>query len=195
MEELQMKRSLGAHTISFPLPAYLVGSYDKNGNPNVMMAAWGGICNSEPPCLAVSVRHSRWTFDAIMERKAFTVSIPSGAITARADYMGIASGKDVDKFAKAGLTPVRSDLVDAPYVAECPVVIEMTLYKTLELGSHVQFVGEIKDVKADAACLDEKGKIDIVKADPILFDTTGRNYLSVGAVTGKAWVDGQQFMK
>ena len=190
-----MKRSLGANTVSFPLPAYLVGSYDHSGKPNIMMAAWGGICNSEPPCLAVSVRPSRWTYEAILERKAFTVSIPSASITAAADYVGLASGKDVNKFEKAGLTAVRSELVDAPYVGECPVVIEMTLYKTLELGSHMQFVGEIKDVKVDDFCLGDEGKIDIEKVDPILFDTTGRTYLSVGSVTGKAWGAGRKFLK
>lgn len=190
-----MKRSLGARTVSFPLPAYLVGTYDANGRANIMLAAWGGICNSEPPCLAVSVRPGRWTYGAVMARKAFTVSIPPAALAARADLAGIVSGKDVDKFEAAGLTAVRSDVVDAPYVGECPVVIEMSLYKTLDLGSHVQFVGEIKDVKVDESCYGEEGGLDILKVDPILFDTVSRTYLSVGAVVDKAFGSGRKYLK
>lgn len=190
-----MKRSLGANTITFPLPAYLVGSYDHDGRANIMMAAWGGICSSEPPCLAVSVRPGRWTYSAIMERRAFTVSIPPARLTAEADFAGMASGKDMDKFGRAGLTPVRSEVVDAPYVGECPVVIELTLYKTVELGSHVQFIGKIVDVKADADCVGENGKLDIDLVDPIFFDTAARNYHAVGPVTGKAWASGKDFLK
>jgi flavin reductase (DIM6/NTAB) family NADH-FMN oxidoreductase RutF len=190
-----MKRSLGVKPISFPLPAYLVGSYDHEGRPNIMMAAWGGICNSEPPCLAVSVRQGRWTYAAIMERRAFTVSIPPARLTAEADFTGLVSGRDTDKFGRAGLTPVRSELVDAPYVDECPVVIELTLFKTVELGSHVQFIGKIVDVKATSDCIGEGGILDIDLVDPILFDTAKKNYHAIGAVTGKAWSVGKAFVK
>jgi flavin reductase (DIM6/NTAB) family NADH-FMN oxidoreductase RutF len=190
-----MKRSLGANTITFPLPAYLVGSYDHDGRPNIMTAAWGGICNSEPPCLAVSIRPGRWTYAAIMERRAFTVSIPPARLTAEADFAGMTSGRDMDKFGRAGLTPVRSEVVDAPYVGECPVVIELTLHKTVELGSHVQFIGRIVDVKANADCVNAGGKLDIDLVDPVLFDTAGRAYHAVGPVTGTAWTAGKSLLK
>lgn len=190
-----MKHSFGAQTITYPLPVYLVGSYDMNDRPNVMVAAWGGICSSDPVCLAVSIRPERWSYDAILQRKAFTVSIPSAKLAAQADFFGMVSGSRMDKFAKSGLTPVRAEFVDAPYVGECPVVIELSLYKTVELGVHVQFIGEIKDVKADESCLNEKGIIDIEKADPILYDTMGRNYLRAGEVVAKAWSAGKEYFK
>ena len=190
-----MKRSMGPETLVYPLPAFLVGSYDKNGKANIMNAAWGGICCSEPPCLAVSVRPARWTYDAILERKAFTVSIPGARIAAEADYVGIASGRNADKFAVAGLTPVRSDLVDAPYVADCPVVLELTLFKTLELGSHVQFVGQIMDVKVDENCLGADGKPDIRAIDPLLYDTGVKEYCRVGDMVGKAFSIGKALLK
>ena len=95
-----------------------------------MNAAWGGICCSKPPCVAVSLRKATYSYAGIVERKAFTVGIACEGRMVEADYVGIASGRDVDKFAVAGLTPVRSDLVDAPYAAEFPVVLECRLLHT-----------------------------------------------------------------
>ena len=190
-----MKRSLGPQTLVYPMPVFLVGSYDKDGKPNIMNAAWGGICCSEPPCLAVSVRPSRWTYDAIMERKAFTVSIPDSRLAEAADYMGIASGRKVDKFAVTGLTPVRSDLVDAPYIGECPLVVELSLYKTLDLGTHVQFVGQILDVKANQDCLAADGAPDVTKIDPLLYEAGAKQYHRVGEAVAKAFSVGKPLLK
>src|ERR1035438_5631375 len=117
---MPMKKSLGAKTLLFPTPVLMVGSYDQAGKPNLMTAAWGGICCSDPPCVAVSLRKSRHSYDSIVERKAFTVGIANEAKMTEADYVGIASGRNSDKFAVTGLTPVRSELVDAPYAAEFP---------------------------------------------------------------------------
>ena len=116
-----MKKSLGANTIVPTTPVWVVGTYDDEGKPNVMTAAWGGVCCSKPPCIYVSLRKATYTYGNIMERKSFTVSIPSEAYTKEADYFGITSGKTVDKFSATGLTPVKSDLVDAPYVKEFPL--------------------------------------------------------------------------
>ncbi len=189
-----MKRSLGPQTLIYPMPVCLVGSYDKDGKANVMNAAWGGICCSEPPCLTVSVRHARWTFDAIMARKAFTVSIPDSPLAEAADYLGLASGRNADKFAVAGLTPVRSELVDAPYIAECPLVVELSLFKTLELGSHVQFIGQILDVKADESRLTD-GKPDTDKIDPLIYDGGERQYRRMGPAIAKAFSVGKGLLK
>jgi flavin reductase (DIM6/NTAB) family NADH-FMN oxidoreductase RutF len=127
-----------------------------------------------------------------MQRKAYTVSIPSVALAKEADYAGIASGKDVDKFAETKLTPVRSDLVDAPYVQECPIVIECRLIHTLEIGLHTQFVGEIIDVKADEAVLNEKERIDILKVMPFIYDTGQMAYYAIGDRIGKAFSIGKR---
>jgi flavin reductase (DIM6/NTAB) family NADH-FMN oxidoreductase RutF len=109
-----MKKSLGANTIVSTTPVWAIGTYDKEGKPNVITAAWGGVCCSKPPCIYVSLRKATHTYGNIMERKAFTVSIPSETYTKEADYFDIASGKTVDKFSAKGLTPVKSELVDAP---------------------------------------------------------------------------------
>ncbi|MBQ4132556.1 MAG: flavin reductase family protein, partial [Desulfovibrionaceae bacterium] len=99
-----MKKSLGAKTLVWPAPVFLVGSYDIEDKPNIMNAAWGGICSSEPPALAVSVRPSRHTYEGIMRHKAFTVSIPSARLTREADLTGIVSGSRLDKFTACGFT-------------------------------------------------------------------------------------------
>ncbi|UTB31857.1 MAG: flavin reductase family protein [Methanobacterium sp. ERen5] len=111
-----MKKSLGAKTIVYPTPVFIVGTYDENEEPDVMAAAWGGISCSNPPCVSISLQKHRYTLKNINERKAFTISIPSEEYVAEADFFGIVSGKDENKFKKTGLTPVKSELVDAPYV-------------------------------------------------------------------------------
>jgi flavin reductase (DIM6/NTAB) family NADH-FMN oxidoreductase RutF len=162
-----MKKSLGAKTIIYPTPVLVIGSYDKNGKPNVMTAAWGGICCSSPPCLTVSLRKATYTYTSICERKAFTVNIPSEKHVDVVDYFGIASGRNEDKFSKSGLTPVKSDLVDAPYIGEFPFILECRLIHTHEIGLHTQFIGEILDIKANEDVLDDKGTLSIEKIKPI----------------------------
>ena len=92
-----------------------------------MTIAWGGICCSKPPCVTISLRKATYTYGNIMERQAYTVSVPSVRYVREADYFGIASGRNVNKFSKTGLTPVRSEMVDAPYVVEFPMILECNL--------------------------------------------------------------------
>jgi flavin reductase (DIM6/NTAB) family NADH-FMN oxidoreductase RutF len=187
-----MKQSLGAKTLLFPTPVLMVGTYDQAGKPNLMNAAWGGICCSQPPCVAVSLRKATYTHAAIVERKAFTVGIACESRMVEADYVGIASGRDVDKFAATGLTPVKSELIDAPYAAEFPVVLECRLLRIVEIGLHTQFIGEIVDVKADQAVLGNDGLPDITKIKPLVFDTAHKGYHGVGSVLGKAFTVGKK---
>jgi len=183
---------LGSKIIAPTTPVWIVGSYDRNGKPNVMTSAWAGICCSQPPCLYVSLRKATYTYHNIMERKSFTVNVPSEAYVKEADYFGIASGKTVDKFKATGLTPVKSDLVDAPYVKEFPLIIECKLIQTVELGIHTEFIGEIMDVKADSTVLDEKNLPDIEKINPIIFNAADRmTYHIVGKSVGKAFSIGK----
>lgn len=187
-----MKKSLGAKTLIFPTPVWAVGTYDREGKPNVMAAAWGGICCSSPPCVAVSLRKATYSYGSIVERKAFTISVPPEGYAREADYIGIVSGKNVDKFAAAGLTPVRSSLVDAPYIGEFPLVLECRLLHAIELGLHTQFVGEILDVKAEDSVCDAKGDADIAKVKPILFAPGINTYHGVGRLLGRAFSIGKE---
>ena len=187
-----MKKSIGAKTIIYPIPILVVGTYDKAGKPNVMTAAWGGICCSSPPCVAVSLRKATYSYGNIVERKAFTINIPSETYVKEIDYFGIVSGKNKDKFSATGLTPVKSDLVDAPYVKEFPFALECRLLHTIEIGLHTQFIGEIMDIKADESMLDENGSLDIEKIKPILFAPESRTYYRIGQYLGKAFSIGKE---
>lgn len=186
-----MKKSVGAKTLLFPNPVLMIGSYDPAGKPNLMSAAWGGICCSEPPCITVSLRKARQSYGNILQRGAFTVGIACEERMAEADYVGITSGRDVDKFTVCGLTPVASEQVDAPYAAEFPVVLECRLLQTLELGVHTQFIGEIIDVKADADVFDDDGLLDIMKIRPLVYDASHKGYHGIGPLLGKAYSIGK----
>ena len=188
-----MKKSIGPKTVVYPAPVLIVGTYDKIGNPNMMAAAWAGICSSKPPCVGVSLRKATYTYGNILDREAFTLGIPDHAKVAEVDYIGMASGRDEDKFAAMGWTPVRGEMVDAPYAAECSVVLECALFKVLELGLHTQFVGEIKDVKADEGVLNENGIPDMSKVQPIVFAPESRAYYSLGRFLGRAFSIGKSF--
>ncbi len=189
-----MKKSLGAKTLAFPAPVWVIGSYDKDGKPNAATIAWGGICCSKPPMVAISLRAATHTHGNIMARRAFTVSIPSATHAAEADYFGMASGRDSDKFGKTGLTPVRAGLVDAPYVEEFPVVIECRVAEVHELGLHTQFIGEIMDVRADDSMLDAEGRPDIEKIQPVIYCTGTSSYHGVGPSLGKAFSIGKKLV-
>jgi len=187
-----MKESLGAKTIVYPAPVFVVGTYCPDDKPNIMAAAWGGICCSRPPCVAVSLRKATYTYGNIVARRAFTISIPSESFIKEADYAGLVSGREVNKFQVTGLTPVKSSLVDAPYVAEFPLVIECSLLHTIEIGLHTQFIGEVLDVKADPSALDEGGRIGIERVRPLLFAPEDGAYYCVGKYLGKAFSIGRE---
>lgn len=187
-----MKTSLGAKPLLYPTPVLVVGTYDPGGKPNAMVCAWGGICCSTPPCVAVALRKATYSHACILERKAFTVSIPSETYVRQTDYLGIVSGRDEDKFAATGLTPVRSSLVDAPFVGEFPLVLECRLFDSVEIGLHTEFIGEILDVKVDAAMLDSTGNPDLSRLQPMVYAPGSRAYHAVGAVVGPAFAIGRK---
>lgn len=188
-----MKKSLGASTNVMPTPVWLVGSYDRDGKPNIATIAWGGVCCSNPPAVTISLRKARHSYDSIMERKAFTVSVASSQFVREADYAGIASGRNADKFAVAGLTPVASELVDAPYVGEFPLVLECRLLQTVEIGVHTQFIGEIVDVKAEEELLTD-GELDPAKVQPLIYSPTNRLYYGLGPVVGRGFEIGKDLL-
>lgn len=175
-----MKKSLGAQTLVYPLPVWCVGSYDQDGKPNLATVAWGGICCSKPPCVTISLRKATYTYGCILERGAYTVNVPSADQVAIADYCGIASGRSADKFEVCGLTAIKSDLVDAPYAGEFPLVLECKVIHTYEIGLHTQFIGEILDVKVDPDVIGDDGKPDILNVDPIIYATKVQKYHRVG---------------
>lgn len=179
------KKSLGAGTHLLPTPVWVIGSYDMHGKPNMMTAAWVGICCSRPPCVTVSLRKATYTYGNIMERKAFTVNIPSKNHAEETAFFGRVSGRDVDKLLITGLTPVKGDSVDAPYLQEFFLNIECRVIHTYEVGLHTMFIAEIKDVKADESILGENGRPDLQKLMPFVFSPASSGFYKTGEFLGK----------
>jgi flavin reductase (DIM6/NTAB) family NADH-FMN oxidoreductase RutF len=182
------KKSIGAKPLPLPAPVWIIGTFDQDGKPNIMTAAWTGICCSKPPCVYVSLQKVRYTYANIMNRKAFTVNVPSITQIKQADYAGMVSGKVVDKFEHTGLTPVTSNLVDAPYVKEFPVIMECKLVTTNDLGIHTMFVGEVMDVQVEEQLLDSDSHVLIEKLGLVAY--TG-SYYALGDFAGKAFSIGK----
>ena len=187
-----MKKSFGAKTLIFPTPVWCVGSYDTKGTPNVMTIAWGGICCSKPPFVTISLRKATYTYGSIIEREAFTLSVPSEHQVQEADYFGMVSGRNTDKFKETGLTPVRSERVDAPYVGEFPMILECRVIHHYEIGLHTHFVGEILDVKIEESLLTDEGSPDIEKIRPIVYSPEVQKYHTIGSYIGKAFEVGKK---
>lgn len=191
------KKSLGVRTEVYPKPALVIGSYDAEGKANIMTAAWVGIANSNPLSIAVSMRPATYSYGNVTLTKAFTVNIPSSEMAKYVDYAGRFSGKDVDKFKETGLTAVRAEFVNAPYVKEFPIVIECELTEYHDLGSHRQFIGKVIDVKADYAILNAEGKVDVNLLNPLIY--AGGNYYETGRFISKVGealndIDGETFV-
>lgn len=186
-----MKHSLGPRTLAMPAPVWLVATYDAQGRPNFMTIAWGGICSSQPPCVTVSLRSATYSHSAILARRAYTVNIASSSLVAQADYAGMVSGRDRDKFADCQFTAVRSAIVDAPFIDEVALVLECRLVQTLDVGIHTMFVGEIMDVKADESILMNERTLDIARVSPIIYDTARRAYRGIGPEVGPGWEIGK----
>ncbi len=186
-----MKKSFGAKALVFVAPVWIIGTYDKNGKPNAAAVAWGGICCSIPPCIGISLRKATYSYGNIMDKKAFTVNVPSERYLKEADHFGIVSGKNEDKFARTKLTPVKSELVNAPYIKEFPLIVECRVINTIEIGLHTQFIGEIMDVKADESVLGKDGLPDIEKIKPVLYDPETHTYHGTGKCLGRAFFVGK----
>jgi flavin reductase (DIM6/NTAB) family NADH-FMN oxidoreductase RutF len=193
MQEKSMKKSLGARLIVGATPVWIVGTYDTAGKPNIMTVAWAGICCSDPPCVAVSLRKATYSYGNIVRHGAFTINIPSADYVKEADYVGMALGKDVDKFAKMKFTPIKSDLVNAPYIQEFPLILECKLLHTIEIGLHTQFIGEILDVKAEESVLGENQTPQLEKFTQFVFSPGTVSYHKIGDYIGEAFSIGKKF--
>ncbi|MBR6670556.1 MAG: flavin reductase [Ruminococcus sp.] len=181
-----MRKNLGAKAILYPMPVLIIGSYDENGVPDAMNAAWGGI--SEETQISICVSEDHKTTANILSRKAFTVSIADAENVIAADYVGVVSrNNEPDKIKKASWTAVKSENVDAPLFNELPLALECKLISYDE--ESCRLVGEIVNVCADERILTD-GKVDLSKFSPITYDPVNHDYLTLGDKVGKAFSDG-----
>ncbi|MDR3056539.1 MAG: flavin reductase family protein [Prevotella sp.] len=184
-----MRKNFGAKPLSYPQPVYIIATYGEDGTPNAMNAAWGGISEMKEISICISAGHK--TTKNILKRKAFTVSMAEAGQVAACDYVGIVSGNKVeDKFTKAGFHAIKSEFVDAPLIEELSVAVEC---KLIDFNPETGILrGEIVNVSVDERVLDENGKVDAAKVEPLVFDPFNNDYLKVVEKVGKAFSDGKQ---
>ena len=185
-----MRKNFGAKTWLYPMPVLIIGTYDENQVPNAMNAAWGGIYDTNQVMVCLADDHK--TTENIKKTRAFTVSFATSTTVAPCDYVGIVSANDVtEKFAKAGFHATKSELVNAPIIEELPMTVECKLIKFNEDGI---CIGEIVNVSADVSILDENGKVDAGKLDPIIYDSVTHAYWNFGEKVGQAFSDGKKIL-
>lgn len=183
-----MRKNFGKNSWLYPMPVLIVGTYDENGVPNAMNAAWGGIYDTNTVMLCLGDDHK--TVKNIQASGAFTVSFATEATVIPCDYVGIVSANDVpDKFARAGFTAERGEFVNAPIIRELPMTLECKLIKFNEDGIAV---GEIVNISADEAVIGADGKIDRALLKPICYDGVTHAYYGVGDKVGQAFSDGKK---
>lgn len=188
-----MKLSLPAQPILLPSPVLIIGTYGSDSRPNIMNAAWGGIASSKPPCISVSIREATLSYHNIQRTQAFTVNIPSEKYFREADFVGLVSGRQCDKFQETHLTPEKSKLVNAPIVKEFPYALECNLFRQIDLGRHMMFIGEIVGIIADSEVLGQNQLPDIEKVHPMLFGSFGSPaYYGIGDKLGGAFSVGNE---
>ena len=170
-----------------PQPCVMLATWDKDHNPDVMMAAWAGQYDYKQIVVSLS-KHK--TTDNLELTGAFTVSFADERTVAESDYFGLVSGNDVpDKVAKVGFTVTPSPNVDAPIINEYPLTLEC---KVISFADGI-LVGEVVNMSADESILDEKGRVDLGKLKPIVFDAAAMCYRAIGDSVGQAWGAGKKF--
>lgn len=183
-----MRKNFGSQTWAYPMPVFIVATYNDDGTPDAMNAAWGGIVEYGQIGLCLSETHK--TTKNVLKRRAFTVGIADAKNVVAADYVGVVSANNVpDKFRKSGFTASESKFVDAPVINEIPMALECEYLKTTEEGL---IIGKIVNVSADESVLSADGKIDPKKLRPITFDPVNNEYLALGEAVGKAFSDGKK---
>ena len=182
-----MRKNFGAKAMCYPMPVFIIGTYNADGSPNAMNAAWGGI--SEETEITICVDSAHKTAENLLTRKAFTVSMATARMMTACDYVGIVSGtKEPEKFARAGFHATQSEFVDAPLIDELPMALECEVISYDE--ETCRLVGRIVNVSVDESVLGENGKVDVAKLQPITYDPMNHHYLVLGEKVGQAFHDG-----
>lgn len=184
-----MRKDFGAQPLLYPMPVLIIATYNEDGSADAMNAAWGGVADTNRIAICLSKEHK--TMKNILARRAFTVSMATADYVKEADYVGIVSGNQVaDKLQRANLHTTSAKHVDAPLIDELPMALECRLIQYDETTDLL--IGEIVNVCAEESVLDENGKIDPTRLDPITFDSVHHTYRRLGEIVGKAFSDGKQ---
>lgn len=167
----------------YPLPAVMVSAADGKGQSNILTVAWTGTICTNPPMAYISVRPERYSYHMIRETREFVINLTTVELTRAADYCGVRSGKDTDKWSDCGLTMEKAETLQyAPLIKESPVNIECRVKEIKELGSHHMFIAEVTAVHADEQYMDEKGRFQLNKAGLTAY--SHGEYIAPGKVLG-----------
>lgn len=156
-------------TMLNPVPAVMVSCADKEGRPNIITLAWAGTINSNPPMVSISIRKERYSHALIKETGDFVINLTTRGLAFATDFCGVKSGRDIDKFEAMKLTAEKASIVSAPMIKESPLNMECIVKQVIELGSHDMFIAEVVATNVKEELLDEKGKLDLKKADLICY--------------------------
>lgn len=186
-----MRKSLGAHEYLYPMPVFVIATYDENGGTDAMVAAWGGISDTKEVMLCLDPSHKTCT--NLQKTKAFTLSPAIAKYTKECDYLGLVSAhSESNKLQVAGFHTQKSEKVNAPIISELPFTLEC------ELISYDNTVGHLLAKIIDITCDDSVmtgDKVDVKKLDPITFDPINHTYIKLGEVAGKAFFEGKVLVK
>lgn len=166
-----------------PVPAVMVSVTDKEGKSNIITVAWAGTVCTNPPMVSISVRPSRYSYQILEETGEFVINLTNESLVKACDYCGVVSGRDVDKFAKTGLTPIPMEHVHAMGIEESPVNMECKITEKRELGSHTMFIAEVVGVTVDDQYMDETGKFHINESGLVMY--SHGEYFALGKKLGK----------
>ena len=166
-----------------PVPAVMVSVTDKEGKSNIITVAWAGTVCTNPPMVSISVRPSRYSYQILEETGEFVINLTNESLVKVCDYCGVVSGRDVDKFAKTGLTPIPMEHVHAMGIDESPVNMECKITEKRELGSHTMFIAEVVGVTVDDRYMDETGKFHINESGLVMY--SHGEYFALGKKLGK----------
>ena len=187
MEDMKMRKNLEGKAIVYPQPVFIIATYNEDGSLNAMNAAWGCVADVNKVAIYMAANHK--TYENIQKRKAYTVSMATAKYVTEADYVGVISGnKDPHKMEKTGWHALKSEFVDAPIIEELPLTLECT-FESFDEESEL-LIGKVVNVSVDESILDENGKIDPYKLDPITYDTVHHTYITLGKKVGNAFKDG-----
>lgn len=167
------KREFKPGNMLYPLPAVMVSVASKEGERNIFTVSWAGTICSDPPMVSISVRPGRHSYHMIEETGEFVINLTTKELAFATDYCGVVSGRDVDKFAKLGLTPLQGKVVKAPLIEESAVNIECRVKQKIALGTHDMFLADVVAVTVDEKYMNEKDSFDLQAADPIVYSHGG----------------------
>ena len=189
------KRQLGPCVTFFPQPTTLVSTVGNDGRKNVMTASWAGIVSKTPPTMAISLNKGRKSYQHIHETGDFVVNMVPASLVVEADYCGLRSGSDDDKFEQAGLVAADAQIVKSPLVDQCPLNVECRFVQEVEIGDYRLILGEIVEVNASEEAFAAEGGMDARTFDPLTYLGGIREYWSLGDHVADAYKDGSKLFK